>query len=606
MTKVNYAIIHNNIDYAYTILGAHRVNKQQVEFSLYAPNAVAVYLIGDFNSWAEDATPLSRMDSGVWTTTVTAKHLQQYKYIIYTTSGAKLYKADPYAFYSQTRGGTNSIIFDSNYTFSDSAYINNRHEIYDKPINIYEVHLGSWCRQDNGVLNYRELADRLSDYVVDMGYTHIELMPLCEYPLDDSWGYQVTGYFSPTARYGNPDDLRYFVDTMHHNNIGVILDWVPAHFCKDAFGLYEFDGSCVYECSDDLMQEHRQWGTRVFDTSKGYVVSFLVSSALYWLREFHFDGLRVDAVASMLYLDYGRQNGQWRPNRYGGKENIDNINFIRRLSISAFAHNPSCLLIAEESTSYAGITMPVDCDGLGFNYKWNMGWMNDFLSYFSADFDKRKALHNKLTFPLMYAYSENYILPFSHDEVVYGKCSLINKMPGSYEQKFNGLRVMLALMYAFPGKKLSFMGNEIAQFNEWNFNSQIEWQLLDYPMHEHYRDYCRALNHFYITHEAFYRYDHAPVGFSWDKVDDNTGIVAFTRHGRTERIFCLFNTSLYERKDYVISLPDGQYQCIFSTNGVQYQFNAYSNRAIINIPPLCAMYYCYSPLDSTRARELDY
>ena len=515
---------------------------------------------------------MRKLDGGVWeAVSVYAKEGQAYKYCVQGRSGRTVYKTDPYGNRCCALPETSSIIDPPDgFCWHDSAYRARmaKQSAIRRPVNIYEVHAGSWKRHDDGsYLNYEELAAELVPYVKDMGYTHIELLPIMEYPYDPSWGYQVTCYFAPTHRYGTPKQLMQFVDACHQAGIGVILDWVPAHFPKDENGLFEFDGECCYELSDPMMNEHPDWTTRIYDYGKPEVQSFLISNACYWLSYFHVDGIRVDAVASMLYLDYNRK--QFKPNRFGGRENLEAIDFLRRLNAAAFQVSPAVMMIAEESTAFPLITRPDYDGGLGFLFKWNMGWMNDMLKYMSLDPLWRKGDHNALTFSMTYAYSENFILPLSHDEVVHGKCSLIGKMPGNYDDKFNNLRVFFAYQIAHPGKKLNFMGNEFAQFIEWNYTQGLDWLLLDYEKHRKMQHFVRTLNHFYLDHRCLWENDSDWDGFRWLSCDDrDNSIVAFRRISRKgKELIAVCNFCPVLREDYSLPLPKaGWYKPILNTD----------------------------------------
>ena len=560
---------------AYRFLGCHAQNRDGVDgfvFRTWAPQAQSVRVTGDFNFWNEEDLPMQPVGCGVWEAfSRFAQPGQRYKLCIKTKDGRTVYKTDPYGNRCGVLPDTASIIeAEGGFVWHDGLYRARRRKekILNRPVNIYEVHAGSWKRHEDGsVLSFRELAQQLVPYVKDMGYTHIELMPVMEYPYDPSWGYQITCYYAPTHRYGAPEDLKYFIDEAHKAGIGVILDWVPAHFPKDANGLYEFDGTCCYELSDPTMNEHPDWTTRIYDYGKPEVRSFLISNACYWISQFHADGIRVDAVASMLYLDYNRPN--YKPNRFGGRENLEAIDFLRQLNAAAFQTEPAVMMIAEESTAFPLITKPDYDGGLGFLFKWNMGWMNDMLQYMSLDPLYRKGDHNALTFSMTYAFSENFILPLSHDEVVHGKCSLIGKMPGNYDDKFNNRRVLYAYQMAHPGKKLNFMGSEFAQFIEWNFKQGLDWLLLDYEKHRKMQQFVKTLNRFYLENRELWEVDTGWDGYEWIEPDDrDRSVIAFRRKDRKGRelvVVCNFCPVL--RENYRLGLPkQGWYVPVLNTD----------------------------------------
>jgi 1,4-alpha-glucan branching enzyme len=565
--------------HAYEFLGCHPATEKGKTgwvFRVWAPDAKSVRVTGSFNFWNPEDAYMKKISNGVWEYfSEYAKQYDEYKYAVERKDGSLVYKCDPYGFYACNLPETSSRVYDlEGFKWSDQSYIKHQSEknSLQSPVNIYELHIGSWkLREDGAPYTYDEIADQIIAYVKDMGYTHIELMPISEYPFDGSWGYQVTGYYAPTSRYGTPKDFMSFVDKCHRAGIGVILDWVAAHFPKDQHGLYEFDGSCCYEVRDPMMNEHPDWNTRIFDYGRYEVLSFLVSNAVYWLDKYHIDGIRVDAVASMLYLDYGRT--EYHPNKYGGKENLEAIAFLRRLNEAAFEQNPSVLMIAEESTAFPMVTKPGFVGGLGFNFKWNMGWMNDMITYMSADPLFRKNMHTNLTFSLTYAFSENFILPLSHDEVVHGKCSLINKMPGDYDQKFNNLRAFYGYMMAHPGKKLLFMGGEFAQFIEWNYNQQLDWMLLGYEKHAKMQSFVRDLNKFYLKTPAMWQNDTDWNGFKWISLDDNSqSVISFRRiDARNREIIVVCNFCPVKREHYRIGLPKrGTWEAVLSSDDEKY------------------------------------
>lgn len=612
-------------------LGAHLMTKDGIKgthFAVWAPSAMSVSVICNYNYWNGTSHPMSPVgSSGVWTLFIPdIGPGEMYKYEIRTQSGDYLKKADPYAFYSEMRPGTASIVYDldNGYEWNDAEWLQCRDcgNAFNKPVSIYEVHLGSWLRTDeNNFISYREYADKLVSYVVDMGFTHIELLPVAEHPLDDSWGYQVTGYYSVTSRYGRPEDFMYLVDECHKHNIGVIMDWVPAHFPKDSHGLAQFDGTALYEHKDPRQGEHPDWGTLIFNYTRNEVRNFLISNAVFWFEKYHIDGIRVDAVASMLYLDYGRKAGEWIPNKYGSNENLGAVDFLKQLNSAVYQYFPGIMMIAEESTSWPMITKPPYTGGLGFTYKWNMGWMNDFLKYVAMDPVYRKFHHNYITFSIMYAMTENFILVLSHDEVVHGKRSMIGKMPGDYWQKFAGLRVAYGYMFSHPGKKLLFMGNEFGQFIEWNFKQGLDWHLLGYDMHRQLKDYVRDLNKLYTSERACFEIDFSYDGFEWlDCNDSDHSVISFLR--KTNRpedtllFVCNFTPVVYN--DYVIGVPyDAFYKEVLNSDsevyggsnignmgGVTAEHIAYQNKPYsikIQVPPLAMV--VFRPEQYDRKRE---
>ncbi len=572
---------------AYDYMGAHPFEQDGEKgylFRVYAPEAARVSVMGEFNGWNREAAPMQRDEQGIWECFI--PHVAEYaayKYSVWAKSGDVFDKTDPYGFHAETRPGNASKVYDiEGYAWNDESWLSWRREQlpYSSPVNIYECHLGSWkVHADGNFYSYRQLADELVPYVKEMGYTHIEVLPLTEYPFDGSWGYQVVGYFAATSRYGTPKDLMYFVDTAHQAGLGVIMDWVPAHFPKDGCGLVEFDGSYLYEYADPLKMEHKEWGTRVFDYGKVSTRNLLFSSAMFWIEKFHMDGLRVDAVASMLYLDYNRQH-EWRPNVHGGRENLEAIDFLRLLNENILTDHPDVMMIAEESTAWPMVTRPGYDGGLGFNFKWNMGWMNDMLCYCSADPFFRKDMHDKITFSFMYAFSENYILPLSHDEVVHGKCSLIGKMPPPYENQFGGLRALYGYMAAHPGKKMLFMGGEFAQFSEWAYQRGLDWMLLDFPAHRQMHNYVKALNQFYLATPQLWEQDTDWRGFAWISHDDNrNNIIAFRRIARDgSDIVVIVNFSPELQSSYRIGVPfAGTYEEVFTSDAAKFGGAGFTN-----------------------------
>ena len=572
---------------AFDYMGAHpfvQDGEQGYLFRVYAPEAEKVSVMGEFNDWNRDADYMTRDEQGIWEKFIpNIPEYAAYKYSVWAKSGDVFDKSDPYGFHFETRPGNATKAYDlDGYEWGDASWLDwrKKHLPYSNPVNIYECHLGSWkMHEDGNFYSYRQLADELVPYVKEMGYTHIEFMPLTEYPFDGSWGYQVIGYFAATSRYGTPKDLMYLIDKAHQAGLGVIMDWVPAHFPKDGCGLVEFDGSHLYEYADPLKMEHKEWGTRVFDYGKVSTRNLLFSSAMFWIEKFHMDGLRVDAVASMLYLDYNRQ-GEWRPNVHGGRENLEAVDFLRLLNEYILTDHPDVMMIAEEATAWPMVTKPGYDGGLGFNFKWNMGWMNDMLCYCSADPFFRKDMHDKITFSFMYAFSENYILPLSHDEVVHGKCSLISKMPPPYENQFGGLRALYGYMAAHPGKKMLFMGGEFAQFSEWAYQRGLDWMLLDYPAHRQMQAYVKALNHFYLATPQLWEQDTDWRGFEWISHEDNrNNIIAFRRVAKDgSDIVVVVNFSPEEQQEYRIGVPiTGTYEEIFTSDKTEFGGSGMAN-----------------------------
>ncbi len=568
-------LFHQGTNYtAYDFMGAHfdvKNGKKGVTFRTWAPNAERVSVVGDFNYWDVNSKPMNRVsDNGIYEIFIEGlKQFDCYKFAV-TNRGKTVLKADPYAFHAETPSGTASKIYElDGYEWNDGEFMKQKSAPYNKPMNIYEVNLSSWKKHEDGnYYSYLELAEDLVNYVVEMGYTHVEFMPISEYPFDGSWGYQVTGYYAVTSRFGTPKDFMYLVDKFHQNGISVIVDWVPAHFPKDSHGLYEFDGTCCYENQGWDRKEHKTWGTRIFDLGRNEVQSFLISNAVFFFDKFHIDGLRVDAVASMLYLDYDRKPGEWIPNKNGGNYNLEAIAFLKKLNAVIFGKFPNALMIAEESTAFPMITKPADIGGLGFNFKWNMGWMNDILDYMKTDPYFRSGNHNKLTFSMYYAFSENFVLPISHDEVVHGKRSLLDKMPGDIPTKFANVRAFLAYMFAHPGKKLNFMGNEYGQFKEWNENEGLEFFMLDYDMHKKLHAFNKEINNLYKNTPCLYEIEDSWDGFNWISADErDNNIVSFERKDKDGNVMAvIINFSGNTFNQYRLGLEKGSYKLVLNSD----------------------------------------
>ena len=556
----------------YQYFGCHYTTKGYI-FRVYAPNANSVSVIGEFNDWNETKNIMSCDGDGVFSTIIkNVIEQDRYKYFLITKDGQSLYKADPFSFYSECDYYQNSRVYSlDQYKWKDRSWVNSRELYFDKPLNIYEVHLGSWKRdENNNYLSYNKIADELIPYVKKMGFTHIELMPISEFPYDGSWGYQVSAFYSVTSRFGEPYDFMRFIDHFHQNGIGVIIDWVPGHFPKDESGLIEFDGTYLFEYSEPTKREHYGWGTRVFDFEKHWVRNFLISNANFFYDVYHIDGMRVDAVASMIYLDYDRT--EWYPNKNGTNYNLEAIEFLQELNIEVFKNNPYAIMIAEESTAYPKITVPVHEGGLGFSFKWNMGWMNDTLKYIESN--NRLSMQNNLTFSFIYAFNENYILPISHDEVVHGKKSLIDKMPGEYDNKFANMRTYYGYMISHPGKKLSFMGNEIAQFVEWDYNKSIEWFLLKYPRHKEMQKFYRELNKLYLDNPPLWELDCSSEGFAWIRGEDLLIFKRFDRNKNELLIVINFSMNYYNNYKIVTNRP---YEELINSDNSKYGGNGYVN-----------------------------
>lgn len=616
---------------AYDFLGAHLVNrndKNGVVFRVWAPTARSVSVAGDFNNWNNEANYMYNIGYGVWEVFVEGvKEFCTYKYCIESEYGDRLMKADPYAFHAQTRPGQASVVYDiESYSWNDSEWFNKRKEnnISSSPMNIYEIHAGSWRKYPDGnFFNYQKLADELIPYLKEMHYTHVQLMPIMEYPYDGSWGFQTTGYYAPTSRYGTPSDFMAFVDKLHGEGIGVILDWVPSNFPTDDFGLARFDGSPLYESNDPKTSKRDSWGTCLFNYARFEVTSFLVSCAMFWLDKYHIDGLRIGALSSMLYLDYGKAEGEWEPNKFGGKENLDAVDFVKRLNTAVHMYHPDVMMFAEENTSWPKLTHKIEDGGLGFDFKWNMGWMNDMLHYMSLNSMWRPFNHDSLTFSFYYAFSEKFLLPISHDEVSHGKGSLIKQMPGKYDEQFAGVRAFITYMYAHPGKKLVFMGTEIGQFDEWNHEEAIQWDLLEFEKHKKLRTFFKELNKFYLDCKPLYELDTVWKGFDWIHHDDYTNsVIAFKRTDKNgDEIVSVCNFQPIRRDEYCIGVPKyGLYDEVFNSDEERFggsgvvngnniktevmKIHGFDQGLSLTLPPLSVIYLrCAKELEPDEAQK---
>ena len=616
---------------AYDFLGAHLVNrndKNGVVFRVWAPTARSVSVAGDFNNWNNEANYMYNIGYGVWEVFVEGvKEFCTYKYCIESEYGDRLMKADPYAFHAQTRPGQASVVYDiESYSWNDSEWFNKRKEnnISSSPMNIYEIHAGSWRKYPDGnFFNYQKLADELIPYLKEMHYTHVQLMPIMEYPYDGSWGFQTTGYYAPTSRYGTPSDFMAFVDKLHGEGIGVILDWVPSNFPTDDFGLARFDGSPLYESNDPKTSKRDSWGTCLFNYARFEVTSFLVSCAMFWLDKYHIDGLRIGALSSMLYLDYGKSEGEWEPNKFGGKENLDAVDFVKRLNTAVHMYHPDVMMFAEENTSWPKLTHKIEDGGLGFDFKWNMGWMNDMLHYMSLNPMWRPFNHDSLTFSFYYAFSEKFLLPISHDEVSHGKGSLIKQMPGKYDEQFAGVRAFITYMYAHPGKKLVFMGTEIGQFDEWNHEEAIQWDLLEFEKHKKLRTFFKELNKFYLDCKPLYELDTVWKGFDWIHHDDYTNsVIAFKRTDKNgDEIVSVCNFQPIRRNEYCIGVPKyGLYDEVFNSDEERFggsgvvngnniktevmKIHGFDQGLSLTLPPLSVIYLrCAKELEPDEAQK---